>query len=109
MKLRGYDLLTGIRGAGMKPTHVSLYLFPVKIYPLSPGFYDATLCTRDDVSQLGEYDLNAMRGLDVMLVGKAKDERLRGACRLLSRLADMLIVTSDEHVGVDIFHKGKWA
>lgn len=109
MKLRGYDLLMTIRNAGMKPTHLAVYLHPVKILRPSKVFYDQAVCVVDESSELSDYELTGLRGLDVCLVGKRKDDRLRNACKALSKIVSSLIVTSGEHVGVDILRGGKWS
>lgn len=108
MKLRGYDVLQAIRAAGAKPTHICIFLFPVKRLPCRPGFVDTDLSTLDETSGLGEYDLDAVRGLDVILYGRRKDDRLRGAFKALARLANRVYVGSDEHEMVDIYADGRW-
>ena len=109
MKLRGYDLLMTIRKAGMKPTHIALYLYPVKLIRPSNVFYDQALCTENEASNLADYELTGLRGLDVCLVGKRKDDRLRNATKDLLKIASSLVVTSAEHDGVNIWRGGKWA
>jgi len=109
MKLRGYDLLLDIRLAGAKPTFICLYLYPVKRLPLTHEFIDVDFSTLNETSELTEYDLDAMRGLRVCLVGKRKDGRLRNACKALMPLVESLFVTSGDHNGVDIWQGGKWA
>lgn len=108
MKLKNYDLLLDIRSYGVKPRHVVLYMYPVKILPIAYDFMDTDLCTRDEDTGLDEYELDALRDLDVCLVGHHKDDRLRNACRSLLNLASSLVVSSDEHSGVDIWQGGKW-
>ena len=109
MKLRGYDLLMTIRNAGLKPTHLALYLYPVKLIRPSKVFYDQALCTKNETSELAEYDISGLRGLDVCLVGKLKDDRLRNATKDLLKIVSSLVVTSEEHDGVNIWQGGKWA
>lgn len=106
MKLRGYDLLMDIRRGGYKPKHICLYLFPVKRLPCTHEFIDTDFSTLDEISELADYELDGLRGLDVCLVGKRKDDRLRNACKLLTRIAGTLLVTD----GVDLheFRNGVW-
>ena len=108
MRLKNYDLLQDIRRAGMKPSHVVIYLYPVKILPVSAGFIDTDLCTRDEESELSEYDMDALNGLHVCLVGKRKDDRLRRACKTAAMVAETLCVTSPEHDGVSIWDGSAW-
>lgn len=75
---------------------------------MTHDFIDPTLCTLDETSDLADYELDALRGIDVLICGRKKDDRLRNACKLLTRLARSLIVTSDEHDGVDCFQNGVW-
>lgn len=109
MKLNGYDLLMTIRRAGAKPTHVCLYLFPVKRLPCTHEFIDTNFSTINETSELDEYELDGLRGLDVCLVGKRKDDRLRNACKSLKALANTMYVTSGDHDGVDIWQNGVWS
>ena len=109
MKLKGYDLLMTIRKAGMKPTHIVLYLYPVKLIRPSKVFYDQAICTESESFELADYDLTGLRGLDVCLVGKRKDERLRNAAKKLMSIVSMLVVTSEEHGSCDIWNGRNWA
>lgn len=108
MKLKGYDVLMAIRKAGYKPTHLSLYLYPMKILRPTHDFYDQTVCTAESELPLDRYELDGLRGVNVCLVGKHKDARLRNACKALMKIAASLIVTSDDHDGVDIWMDGAW-
>lgn len=109
MKLNGYDLLMTIRRAGAKPKHISLFLYPGKRLPCSADFIDTDFSTTDEISELAEYELDGLRGLDVCLVGRRKDERLRNACKALRPLVNALYVTSGDHDGVDIWQNGVWS
>ncbi len=109
MKLRGYDMLMDIRRAGAKPTFISLYLFPVKRLPCTHEFIDISFSTVNETSELDEYELDAIRGLDVCLIGKRKDGRLRNACKTLKSIAKSMYVTSGDHDGVDVWQNGVWS
>ena len=109
MMLRGYDLLMDIRRAGAKPTHICLYLYPVKRLPVTHDFIDMDFSTQNETSELSEYDLTGLRGLDVCLIGRRKDNRLRNACMVLKSLANAIYVTSGDHDGVDVWQNGEWS
>lgn len=106
--LKGYELLRDIRLSGMRPSHVVVYLYPVKIFSPMPGFYDNHLCTQNEISELAEYDLDALRGLTVCIYGRRKDDRLRNATKAMLKLTDFIVVASDEHTMANIYQNGVW-
>lgn len=102
-------MLMTIRKGGYKPKFVCVYLYPVKRIPCTHEFIDVDLSATDEIAELSEYELDALRDVDVCLVGRQKDDRLRNAVRSLAKLTNKIVVSSDEHDMVNIYTNGKWS